>query len=159
MSQIVNGNINWVSIADDVTLNSGDQVRINAALDCGILSFMPKSDIVNAVAAETAVSAVLDIVNTAPWYNIDPIAGTIGIIVKPQQGVSAGDLRNAINTALSSVNSQKMIPCSGFTVGTIERGTPGSALQPTTTQTISLVALAVIAVVVVFLIVQVKEAI
>lgn len=159
MSAIVNGNINWTSIADDVTVSSSDQIRINVALDCGILSFMSKSDISSAVAAQQAVGNVVDVVSTAPWYNIDPIAATIGIIVNPQQGVSAADLRNAINTAVSLVNSQKMIPCSGFTVGTIERAAPGSAFQPTPTQTISLVAMAVIAVVVVFLIVQVKEAV
>lgn len=149
----------WSSLSDDVSLNASDQIRVNLNVDCGIFSLLTKSEISAAMAEQQAVGSVLDVESTKPWYDPSFIASTIAVIINPQQGVTAGDVRNAAYTALSTINSQKMIPCSGFTIGLIERASAGSIFQPTPTQTISLVALAVVAVVVLFLIIQVKEAV
>ena len=149
----------WTSVSDDIVFSQSDQVRVNLNLDCGIFSLLSKADISSAFAQLQSVGSVLDVQSMKPWYDPSIIASAVAVIVNPQQGVSAANLRNDAYTALSSLNSQKLIPCSGFTVGLIERSAPGSVFQPTPTQTISLVALAIIAVVVVFLIVQVKEAI
>jgi hypothetical protein len=147
----------WTSLSDDIALNQGDQIRVNINLDCSLFAPLSQSDISAALQQQQAIASVLSVYSTAPWYDPSPLASTIAALINPQQGVSAGDVRAAAMTALSTVNSQKLIPCSGYNIGLIERAAPGSIFQPTPTQTISLVAIAVIAIVVVFLIIQLRE--
>lgn len=151
--------VTWTSLSDDVTLSQNDQIQIELDVDCSFFSPLSQSDVSAAVAAQPNVFSVLGVNNGCAWYDLSLMCSKILVVVNPQQGVSAGDIRNDANTAISSINSQKLVPCSGFSVGAISRSAPGSIFNPTTTQTISLVALAIIAVVVVFLVIQVKEAV
>lgn len=149
------------SVSDDYALSSSQQVRVHFAQTCSLPgSHSDYVEFSQMLSAEPSVASVADVSG-------DTVAGLSGIlnvltnyyiaIINPNDGYQAGDIRANTLDALSKLNQQKAVPCSNFTVGLIEAdASQGGGILPTscatTKGTIALVALAAIAVVVLFLV-------
>lgn len=142
----------WNPIADSTTLNGQYHVRVHFSADCMLFN-------VNSISDDSLLAALADQVVVTQAFSVDLnlVDHTISFSVLP--GTTASDARVAVINALAAANGSKLIPCSNLQVGGVEVEGPDSALTPSPTQTISLVAIAIVGLVVVFLVIQTKEAI
>lgn len=151
--------VSWTSLSDDVALSASDQIRIEIDVDCSYLDPLTAAEITSSLAGQSAIGSVLSVDKACSDFSLTLMCSTIYAVVNPQQGVTAGDIRNAAYTAISSLSSSKLISCTSTVIGPISRSSTQWIPNPTPTQTISLVALAILGIVAVFLVMQVKEAV
>ena len=146
----------WTGLSDDVTLGMSDQVRIAVSFGCTPFSQVTAADIKNFLAQDKDVTAVLDVAEG--WIDTVTLGLSFNcnylVTVNPANGTKAGDLRGAMYQAVNKANDLHIIKSDNILVGAIEK--KGSALEgaissvlspPSASTTISLAAVAIIAVV------------
>ena len=153
----------WITVNDDLGLSSSDQVRISVSFDCAPLSSITPADITNFANQQREIASVLNV----EQGTIDSILSVITfncnyvVTVNPANGVTAGDVRNAMYTALNAAAQVHTIVSSNIRVGAIQRQATGVCnilpSGPSTQTTFSLWAVALIAVVALILFLNVKE--
>ena len=117
----------WITVNDDMSLSSQDQVRISLSFDCAPLSSITPADISNFLTQQNAISAVIGVeqgtinsLTSVVTFNCSYV-----VTVNPANGVTAGDVRNAAYTALNAAAQTHTIVSSNILVGTIQRQSTG----------------------------------
>lgn len=149
----------WDSLSDLTVLSALDMIRVHISFQCTAIATISGDDLRNALQASGPIQTVLE-TSDSFFDSLNPLSlgypsYTWTITVNPVDGVTAGEIRNAAYTAMSSLNGKKLIPCRELTVGIIEKN-KGSVLAAPGVSVIAgatgFVALAVIAVVVLLLV-------
>lgn len=148
---------NWNVLTDQQQVNSGNRVAVHVGMSCIPFTEMSKADLASAMGNQIPVQAVEDVQIDQGLEWLNPFAFGYSIIVNPIDGTYVGDLRQAAANAMSQLNAAKMVPCTGTLVGPITQYQAASPLTPNITQTVSLAALAIIGLVLVFIVIQVKQ--
>lgn len=146
--------MSWYSISDDQQLTANDQIRVNISYGCAPLSRITVEDIKNFLSQEQSVKSILDITEGwVDWVTLGvTFTCTYQVILNPQPGVTAGEIRNAMYTALNKADQTHTIRAGKIIVGLIEREPSGvtavlDSIKPGPSTAITFAALAVIAVV------------
>ncbi len=150
----------WTALSDDYQLSEGDQVRMSVSFTCAPLSYITAADINTFMSQQQSVKAVLDV--QEGWVDSVTLGLSFAcsylVTLNPQAGVTPGALRADMYTALSQANATHTIKSDNILVGTIEKASNSIIPDaPKVTTTISLVAVALLAVVGLILFLNAKE--
>jgi hypothetical protein len=141
-------------VTDSYTFVSDDQVQIPVSFVCAPLSYVSTADLTAALAGQQAIKSVLSVEPTSLISELNPFGCNYTALVNPVAGVSAADLRNAMYTAMNQANQGKVVRANNIQVGQIAKLSSGifaggvkGALDVSTSTTVSLVAIAILALV------------
>lgn len=135
--------MNAAAIPDTQPLGPTDLAQIQVTVTCIPFGGMSNQDIQAAFANQLPIQSVVSV--TEDLSSLVNVGTTWDVVVNMIQGSTAADLRAAALNAMNAVNSAKTVPCGNITTGQISLLSNSAA--PSVNTTISLVAIAILAVV------------
>lgn len=144
----------WTPVVSTYAFKSDDQVQIPVSFNCAPLSYISTADLQTALAAQQSILAVLKVETSGVLASLNPFGCSYVATVNPQAGVAAGDLNAAMYAAMNLANQGKVIQADNISVGQVSKLASGilaggisGALDVSTSTTVSLVAIAILALV------------